>query len=106
MIDKPRMDWAAKQPCCVTGETFAVTTHHVREFGSPRDDTRIIRLAARLHMIGFRETGVPCIEDGKEEFESFHAVVIEEEILALQIRYENYLAAKAKRKGVEIQKEG
>lgn len=92
IVDKKRLAWAETQPCCVTGELPA-TTHHVRFCGSPKDDTRIIRLVARLHMYGSKEKGIPCIEEGKEEFESYHAVVIEEEIMALQIRYENENAA-------------
>lgn len=88
VVDKKRLLWAASQPCCVTGE-WPATNHHVREFGSPKDDTRIIRLVERLHMIGFAEKGIPCVEGGKEEFESYHGIVIEEEILLLQISYEN-----------------
>jgi hypothetical protein len=45
--------------------------------GSPKDDTRIIRLVARLHMKSHAKASVPCIEDGKEIFEQFHGVKIE-----------------------------
>lgn len=95
-MDRKRLAWAATQPCCITGEEVA-TTHHVRNYGSPKDDTRIVRLVARLHLMDSREKGIPCVEEGKEEFESYHAVVLEEEILALQIQYENYMGAKGKR---------
>lgn len=81
------MLWAETQPCCITGELPA-TTHHVREFGGPKNDTRIIRLVARLHMKTHANSSVlPCIEDGKERFERMYEVSIEEEIAKLRSRY-------------------
>lgn len=85
IVDKPRLEWAATQPCQITGE-FPATTHHVRFCGSPKDDTRIIRLVARLHMAthaGFR----CCIEDGKQIFEETYECNIEDLISQLQARY-------------------
>ena len=87
IYDRNRMAWAAQNPCQITGE-FPATTHHVREMGSPKDDTRIIRLAARLHMKTHAKAGVPCIEDGKEIFEKFHGVRIKQLIEDLQWDYE------------------
>ncbi len=75
VIDRNRMAWAVQKCCQITGE-FPATTHHVREFGSPKDDTKIIRLAAHLHMKTAARPGIPCIEDGKELFEKFHGVTI------------------------------
>ncbi len=83
--DKPYLKWCALQPCCVTNELPA-TTHHVRLFGSPRDDRRVIRLAARLHMHDF---GMESIERlGKQAFELRHRIQIEAEIRKLRERYE------------------
>lgn len=87
VYDRNRMDWAAQKPCQITGE-FPATTHHVRAFGSPKDDTRIIRLVERLHMKTAAIAGVPCIEDGKELFEKFHGVKIEQLIEDLQYDYD------------------
>ena len=89
VVDKARLKWAATQPCCITGEHPA-TTHHVREYGSPKDDTKIIRLVARLHQkAAFDYTSsIPCVEDGKEVFEEFHRVSINDEVRKLQLRYE------------------
>jgi len=89
VIDKKRLEWAAKQPCQITGE-FPATTHHVRFCGSSRDDTRIIRLVARLHMkssFGY-VSWVPCVEDGKEVFEAYHKVSIDGLVDDLRKRYE------------------
>ncbi len=81
------LDWAATEPCCISGERDeSITTHHVRFCGSPKDDTRIIRLAPRFHMkthAGF----MPCIEDGKQAFERFYDISIETEIRKLRELY-------------------
>lgn len=75
VVDRNRLAWAAQKPCQVTGE-FPATTHHVRECGSPKDDTKIIRLVEYLHMKTAARSGIPCVEDGKEVFEKFHGVKI------------------------------
>lgn len=84
VIDRERMEWAATQPCQITNELPA-TTHHVRFCGSPKNDTRIIRLVARLHMHGF---GNLTIEHGKANFEAAYGRRIEDLVLELQERYE------------------
>ena len=86
IADRKRLEWAAERPCQVTGE-FPATTHHVRSFGSPKDDTRIIRLAPRLHMKTAAVPGTPCIEDGKELFEKFHGVNINRMVEDLRDEY-------------------
>lgn len=83
VVDKEYLEWAATQPCCVSGE-LSVTSHHVRFCGSPKDDTRIIRLAARYHMAGF---GNLTIEHGKRNFEEAYGVDIEEEVKRLRGKY-------------------
>lgn len=87
IYDRNRMSWAAQKSCQITGE-FPATTHHVREFGSPKDDTKIIRLAAHLHMKTASRPGIPCIEDGKELFEKFHGVKIERLLRDLSYDYD------------------
>jgi hypothetical protein len=57
--DPAYLSWCSKQPCCVSGELPA-TTHHVRSWGSPKDDTRVIRLAKRFHI----EAEIKKLRDG------------------------------------------
>lgn len=85
--DSDRIAWADLQPCCVTG-TWPATTHHVRSYGSPKDDTKIMRLADYLHMDTNARPGIPCIEHGKQLFEKFHGISIDAEVLKLQEQYE------------------
>jgi hypothetical protein len=81
IIDRPYLRWCSKQPCCITGE-YPATTHHVREFGSPKNDRRVIRLVARLH---FHDAGMLSIERlAKVDFEMTHSVSIEAEIQKLR----------------------
>jgi hypothetical protein len=85
VIDEAYLDWADGQPCCIT-KKFPATSHHVRFCGSPKDDTRIVRLAPELHMHGF---GMNSIERlGKEKFEAFHGIKLEAEIVKLRQQYE------------------
>jgi hypothetical protein len=80
----------ASQPCCVTGETKNVTVHHVRRYGSLRDDNRTIPLVARLHMRTHEKPGQPSIERGKEIFEQRWCVDIEEEVTKHRQRFEKW----------------
>lgn len=67
LIDRAYLAWCATQPCCVTRELPA-TTHHVRSFGSPKNDHVVIRLVERLHL---HDAGMLSIERlGKEAFEA------------------------------------
>lgn len=85
VVDKLFLRWCSLQPCCITNELPA-TTHHVRSFGSQKDDTRVVRLVARLHM---HEFGMFSIERlGKEKFEEHFGIVLEDEILKLRTKYE------------------
>jgi hypothetical protein len=76
------MEWLHTQPCCITGSRREpglgghLTVHHVRFCGSPKDDTRAIPLLAYLHQLSFKRKGIVCIEEGKEEFERAHGVLI------------------------------
>ena len=84
--DRARLAWCAGLPCCITGER-PVTVHHVRKFGSPKDDTRIIPLVARLHLRGKELPSQPCIERGKAIFERFWHTDIEALVRHYQNRY-------------------
>ena len=87
VTDKKRLEWAATIPCQITGE-FPATTHHVREYGSPKDDTKIIRLVARLHMKTHALPHLPCIEDGKAQFERVYECNLNDMIGELRRMYE------------------
>jgi len=79
VVDKVYLEWMAGQPCCITGER-PVTIHHVRRFGEPKDDHRTIPLVARLHMLTNETPGEPCVERGKEVFQTSWDVDIEEQV--------------------------
>ena len=91
--DKHYLAWLHTQPCIVTGRSD-VTVHHVRFFGSLRDDRRGVPLVQELHQLGWRRriSGPPCVEDGKEKFERFYGVDLEAEIVRLNRKYEMELA--------------
>jgi len=96
--DKAYLEWAALQPCVVTGivgkgfafvRVVAVTLHHVKQFpGGPRVDRRVVPLIDCLHMRTHEIKGNPCVERGKGAFERFWSVSLEAEILHLNERYE------------------
>ncbi len=74
IICREQLAFIAAQPCCISGRP--ATVHHVRQFGSPRDDTRTIPLAPEFHLI---QCGRYSIESmGKRNFEAHHGVDIEE----------------------------
>lgn len=91
VIDRERLAWCAGLPCCITGER-PVTVHHIRFCGSPKDDTRILPLVPRLHMLTSELPGQPCIERGKEVFEASWGVDIEGLVLKHQRLYELHSA--------------
>jgi hypothetical protein len=76
VVHKKRWEFVKSQPCFVTGERPA-TVHHVRRFGEPKSDLRIVPLVARLHMRGDEIPGQPCVERGKKIFEEFWRVDLE-----------------------------
>jgi hypothetical protein len=81
IIDRPYIAWCSTQPCCISGELPA-TTHHVREFGSPKNDHRVIRLAERFHL---HDAGMLSIERlSKADFERTHLIRIETEVEKLR----------------------
>lgn len=84
---KAYMAWISSLPCCVTGKR-PVTVHHVRRFGSARDDFRTVPLIASLHMRGCEKPGLPCVERGKRVFEDRWNIDLEATILRLRAKYE------------------
>ena len=87
VIDRKFLTWAAGEPCCITG-LHPATSHHLREFGSPKNDRRIIRLIENLHL---HEAGMFSIERlGKREFQRHWNINIEAEIAKLRGRYEEF----------------
>ncbi len=89
-MDREYLRWCSGQPCAVSGELRA-TSHHLRSFGGPKDDTRIVRLAARFHMHGF---GDITVEHGKKVFEATYGISLEAEADKLRARYLEHLATK------------
>jgi hypothetical protein len=88
IVDKKFRAWMATQPCCVTG-ILPATTHHVRSFGSPKNDHRAIRLIPALHQLTHDSKARPSIERiGKEAFEHLYHINIEDEILKANKKYE------------------
>lgn len=90
VINKPYLAWIHTLPCAAhRGKCGiwggAVTAHHVRRYGEPKNDLRTIPLCACAHLY---EMGSHSIERiGKEAFQKFFAVDIEALIVELNNRY-------------------
>ncbi len=85
VVDKAYLEWASTQPCCITGK-YPATSHHVRFFGSQKNDQRIVRLIPELHI---HECGMFSIERvGTAAFQDLYGISIEDEIRKLRERYE------------------
>jgi hypothetical protein len=83
--DLAYMAWCAKQPCLVSGR-FGVTLHHVRSFGSGRDDRRVVPLMAEFHLIQHGKLSIEGL--GKQEFERRFEIDLEAEIIRLNALFE------------------
>jgi hypothetical protein len=84
--DPQYLTFIAQQPCIVTGARD-VTIHHLRKWGSPKDDRRTVPLVAELHMRTHEFPGQLCVERGKRVFEAFWGVDLEREIERLNALY-------------------
>jgi hypothetical protein len=62
-----------------------LTTHHVRDFGGSKDDTRLIRLCMAHHL---HDAGPHAIERGKKQFEQHTGLSIEALVLYYREAYE------------------
>lgn len=88
VIDKARIAWVHTLPCAIAGKhvcVLPITAHHVRNFGSPKDDTRILPLCCAAHFHGVSKD---AIEHGKRQFEKRFDVDIEELVAKYQRMYE------------------
>jgi hypothetical protein len=71
VIDKNFLAWMHARPCLIAGRTGHVcqgriTVHHVREFGSQKDDRKTLTLCEGAHLHAFSKE---AIEHGKSAFE-------------------------------------
>jgi hypothetical protein len=89
VIDPEYMDWARRQGCILRDKhrcRGAITFHHVRHFGSPKDDTHGLPLCAAAHLY---DLGGHSIERmGKTLWQAHWCVDIEREIARLRAEYQ------------------
>ena len=84
IVDKDYLAWMAKQPALVG--YGRVTLHHVRRFGEPKDDRRVVPLPAAYHMIGWgSRTAIEAL--GKDGFQKRFGVDLEAAIVRYNERY-------------------
>ena len=69
---------AAREHVCDTGPTI----HHVRRFGSPKDDHLILPICESGHLHG---AGPHSIERGKAQWERWWGIDIEEAVAQYQL---------------------
>lgn len=97
VIDKAFLSWMAMQPCLVHGWGCGtalgwLTIHHVRDYGSPKNDRRTLRLCVTTHQqIASKTQSIEAL--GKDAWEKLHHVSIEAAIADYNSRYENERAA-------------
>jgi hypothetical protein len=78
LTDKKYIAWLAKQPCHIKQFAYVienrapeyscagrVTVHHIRDYGSPKNDRRAVPLCMRHHLHDF---GPFSIERGRRQF--------------------------------------
>jgi hypothetical protein len=93
VVDLAFLEFVAGFICAVhqewqhTGECSGpLTIHHVREFGSPKNDRRIIRLCSGHHLHGWGRYSIERL--GKAAFEGRYGLNIEQLILYYNEAYE------------------
>lgn len=92
MVDKDFMEFAKSKGCTLKRRVLwhicqgPGTFHHVRNFGSPKDDTHGFCLCAVSHLLGLNSR--TSIEAGKASWESYWGVSIEGEIQKLRAEYQ------------------
>jgi hypothetical protein len=82
--DKARREWILTLPCAIADKHECVgrtTGHHVRSYGGPKSDARLIPLCVRAHLY---EAGKDSVEHGKRKFEERYGVDLE----ALVVKYD------------------
>ena len=86
VVDPAYKAWVAQDGCMISGRP--ATIHHVRRFGEPKDDHRILPLAPEYH---FHAHGPESVEAlGKAKFERRHGVNLEAKIKEYRERYERH----------------
>ena len=102
VVDKDFLAWMELQPCLVHGygcvapiftmDHTWMTTHHVRKYGSPKNDRRVLRLCAPTHQeTADSKQSIEAL--GKEAWQKLHGVDIEAAIADYNARYESERAA-------------
>jgi hypothetical protein len=95
VVDEDFLAWMATQGCLVhlvCPEGSQITIHHVREFGSPKNDRRTLTLCTHAHMEAFsKRESIEAL--GKKAWELLHGVSIEGAIGLYNRRYESERAA-------------
>lgn len=91
VIDKLYLAWIHAQPCVISFRAAHVclgnlTAHHVRRFGEPKNDRRVLPLCSKGHLHGMSILSIEAL--GKRGFESYWGIDIEAEILELNAKYE------------------
>lgn len=88
IIDRDFMEFARERGCILRKKhqcRGSITFHHVRECGSPKNDRRGIGLCEAGHL---HDAGQFSIERlGKEQWQTYWAVDLEQEIAALNAVY-------------------
>ena len=98
VIDKDFLAWLARDRCAVHGDRvcpggwLGMTIHHVREFGSPKNDRHTLLLCAPTHLQTIdSEQSIEAL--GKTKWQKFHNVNIKAKIIDYNERYESERAA-------------
>lgn len=95
IVDLARLAWMAEIAVCAVAFFIpglahqcgnGITTHHVRDFGSPKDDTKTIRLCGNHHQI---QCGPHAIEHGKKQFEENTGLSIAQLVQYYRDQYES-----------------
>lgn len=85
VVDKDYLEWMGETQSCLVSGRRPVTLHHVREFGSPKNDRRTVPLIAELHLY---EAGMQSVERlGKAKFQRIHKVNFEVSISEYNRQY-------------------
>lgn len=89
MVDKLYLAYIGGEGCCVPlcpKSWGPVTVHHVREYGSPKDDRRTIPLCKTHHLHDFGPFSIERL--GKKKFQAFWKIDLEVLIVWYNARYE------------------
>ena len=91
VIDRDYLAWMHGHPCLVAvhGHRWdcsgAITVHHVREHGSPKDDHRTLTLCQAHHLAGFGPSAIHKL--GKAAWQRRFGIDIEADIRSYNDAY-------------------